>query len=799
MGGGAVVSSGVSAKGGFPFSAVVGQDEARLALLLAAVDPGIGGVLLRGEKGSAKSTLARGLAGLLPDFAPFVELPVGATEDRVLGSLDLRAALADGPERFRPGLLAAAHGGVLYVDEVNLLPDHLVDAILDAAASGVHRVERDGISHEHPARFVLLGSMNPEEGELRPQLLDRFGLAVEVRSSLDPAVRAEAVRRRLAHDAGRPLPSDGSDGGLDDDELRRRLVDAAPAALPDPVIDFAARLAVNVGAESLRADLVLCRAAAALAGWEGRAAATEDDVAGVAPLALGHRHRRRPFDPPTLPPDALTEAIARARAESPRPSSPPTGATAGPTGPGPDSDPDTGRAGAGGSNAGADGSNTADSGRAGPGPAPTAHTADADPGTGARPDLADTGQGVPPAGGAGGVPTSGDGTPGRGDAGPGGRPAGDAADTAAQRPDARWLGGYVLDGDRDTGGGPDPVRWQGGGSTSDEGRWWDQPAGKRGNDPARSNRSGDPSPDRSRPAGNRSDRPSREGRWDELADEASKAHLALEALAPTPIYARSQQDRGPVRPPRTGGTGSGRTAVADTGPGRTVGHRTPGPDGPEGIAVVPTVRAALQRRQHDPEGPALTLDDVREPRRIRKQGRTVVLVVDASGSMGTASRISAATGAVLGLLADAYVRRDQVALVAFRDDGATEVLPPTASVELARAHLADLPTGGATPLAEGLTTALRTAQRVVARGSVPLLVVLTDGRATGSPGALDRARDAARAVAAAGIEAVVLDAEDDDTRLGLAAELVALMDGRYLHLSAITAEAIETAVRSTLE
>jgi magnesium chelatase subunit D len=271
--------------------------------------------------------------------------------------------------------------------------------------------------------------------------------------------------------------------------------------------------------------------------------------------------------------------------------------------------------------------------------------------------------------------------------------------------------------------------------------------------------------------------------------------VALEALAPTPIYAREQRNPRPT----SARSGSARGTVGDGGPGRAVGHRLPGPDGPDGIAVVPTVRAALQRRQADPEGPALTIEDVRTPRRIRKQGRTIVLVVDASGSMGTTARVAAATGAVLGLLADAYVRRDQVALVAFRGDEATEVLPPTASVELARSHLAELPTGGATPLADGLAVALRTAQRATAQGSAPLLVVLTDGRATGSPDALDRARDAARTVAAAAIEAVVLDAEDGDTRLGLAAELVALMDGRYLHLSTVTADAVETAVRATLD
>jgi magnesium chelatase subunit I len=177
----------------FPLSAVVGQDEAKTALLLNAIDPRIGGVLLRGQKGSAKTTLARALAALLGPGSPFVELPVGATEDRLVGTLDVTRALTTGERRFEPGLLADAHGGVLYVDEINLLPDHLVDVLLDVAVSGVNRVEREGVSHVHPSRFVLIGSMNPEEGELRPQLLDRFGLAATVTAPLEPADRARAV------------------------------------------------------------------------------------------------------------------------------------------------------------------------------------------------------------------------------------------------------------------------------------------------------------------------------------------------------------------------------------------------------------------------------------------------------------------------------------------------------------------------------------------------------------------------------------------------------------------------------
>ncbi len=290
----------------FPLPALVGQDDLRTALVLAALDPAIGGVLLRGEKGSGKTTAARGLAGLLPGDGPFVELPLGAGEDRVVGSLDLRAALGGGEHRFQPGLLAAAHGGVLYVDEVNLLADHLVDVLLDAAATGVHRVERDGVSHAHPARFVLVGSMNPEEGELRPQLLDRFGLSVEVAAPTDPGLRAEAVRRRLAHDAD--PAAFAATWAAEVTALRARMAAARPAPLGEGVAERVARLCAGAGAEGLRADLVICRAAAALAGWEGRPEAGEDDVRRVAPLALAHR-RRAPWGAPPPGADDLEQVL----------------------------------------------------------------------------------------------------------------------------------------------------------------------------------------------------------------------------------------------------------------------------------------------------------------------------------------------------------------------------------------------------------------------------------------------------------------------------------------------------------
>src|SRR3954451_9606435 len=291
----------------FPFSAVVGQDDLKLALLLNAIDPKIGGVLLRGQKGTAKSTLARGLAGLLHDGAPFVELPVGATEDRLVGSLDLTAALTGGEQRFAPGLLAAADGGVLYVDEVNLLLDHLVDVLLDVAASAVNRVEREGISHEHSSRFVLVGSMNPEEGELRPQLLDRFGLAVDVVGSVDPEERAVAVERRLEFDRN-PLAFCERWQGADV-TLRARLAVADPAPLAPGLLTTIASLCASVGAEGLRADITIARAAAALAAWEGRNEATVEDVRRVAPLALSHRRRRSPLEDPGIDQQDIDDAL----------------------------------------------------------------------------------------------------------------------------------------------------------------------------------------------------------------------------------------------------------------------------------------------------------------------------------------------------------------------------------------------------------------------------------------------------------------------------------------------------------
>jgi len=315
--------------GPFPFSAIVGQEDMKQAMIMTAIDPGIGGVLVFGDRGTGKSTAVRGLAALLPpiravagcpvnsafeadipDWAkvsdrdvvekptPVIDLPLGATEDRVVGALDIEKALTLGEKAFEPGLLARANRGYLYIDEVNLLEDHLVDLLLDVAQSGQNVVEREGLSIRHAARFVLVGSGNPEEGELRPQLLDRFGLSVEVTSPRDIDTRIEVIRRRDAYDRD-PIGFLTDWRGADMD-LRARIV-AARAALggieaSEDRLRDCAELCVALGSDGLRGELTLLRAARALAAFDGDAAVTRDHLRRVAPSALRHRLRRDPLD-----------------------------------------------------------------------------------------------------------------------------------------------------------------------------------------------------------------------------------------------------------------------------------------------------------------------------------------------------------------------------------------------------------------------------------------------------------------------------------------------------------------------
>ncbi|TVT83527.1 ATP-binding protein [Pseudomonas sp. H3(2019)] len=280
----------------FPLSAVVGADALKLALCLTAIDPKIGGVLIEGPRGMAKSTLARGLADLLAS-GQFVTLPLGATEERLVGTLDLDAALGEGRVQFSPGVLAKADGGVLYVDEVNLLPDHLVDLLLDVAASGTNLIERDGISHRHSARFVLIGTMNPEEGELRPQLLDRFGLNVALSGHTAPLERGQIIRRRLDFDSD--PQGFCAQWEAQQQQLRERCQHARVALASIPLDDQALAQITErcfaAGVDGLRADLVWLRAARAHAAWRGGEAISEDDIDAVAEFALRHRRRDTPL------------------------------------------------------------------------------------------------------------------------------------------------------------------------------------------------------------------------------------------------------------------------------------------------------------------------------------------------------------------------------------------------------------------------------------------------------------------------------------------------------------------------
>ncbi|GHF21204.1 magnesium chelatase [Amycolatopsis deserti] len=640
----------------YPFTAVVGMPDLRLGLVLSAISPAIGGVLVRGEKGTAKSTMVRALASLLPEVdvvegcrfscdpaapdpncpdaphdgaavrrpARLVELPVGAAEDRVIGSLNLERALTEGVTDFQPGLLAAAHRGLLYVDEVNLLHDHLVDTLLDAAAMGRATVEREGVSVSHAARFVLIGTMNPEEGELRPQLLDRFGLTVEVAASRDPEQRAEVVRRRLAYEAD---PDSFAARYADDDAQLAAEIAAAQKLLPSvELTDDALRQIAEVCAafevDGMRADIVTARTAVAHAAWSGRTEVSTEDIRVAARLALPHRRRRNPFDAPGIDEEQLEQALRDAEP---------------PEDPGPPDD---------------DG-----------------------PGSG--------------------------------------------SDAPAETPQGQQ---------NDSGGEPGG----GGGEQQSVG------AGK----PYRA-------------------------RMFSVAGLGEGAH--------------------------------GKRSRAVTDAGRTIGVRPPGTRAGR-PHLVATVRAAAphqKTRGRDGAGLVLRPSDLRFALREGREGNLVLFCVDASGSMGARARMREVKAAVLSLLLDAYQRRDKVGLVTFRAGTADLALPPTVSVEAAAARLEALPTGGRTPLAEGLLEAARVLRVEAVRDPRrrPLLVVVTDGRATSGPDAVARSQRAAEMLAGAGIASVVMDCEAGRMRLGLAAELAARLGGEHVPLGEVAADTLATEVR----
>ncbi|MFI6658448.1 putative cobaltochelatase [Streptomyces sp. NPDC050523] len=652
----------------FPFTAVVGQDDLRLALLLNAVSPAVGGVLVRGEKGTAKSTAVRALSALMPHLdvvsgcrfscdpaapdpacpdgphepgafetraARMVELPVGASEDRLVGALDIERALAEGVKAFEPGLLADAHRGILYVDEVNLLHDHLVDLLLDAAAMGASYVEREGVSVRHAARFLLVGTMNPEEGELRPQLLDRFGLTVEVAASREPDQRVEVVRRRLAYDDD---PAGFAVRWADEEASVRQRIVAARELLPsvrlgDGALRQIAATCAAFEVDGMRADIVMARTATALAAWAGRTEVLAEDVRQAALLALPHRRRRNPFDAPGLDEDKLDETLEEFSGED-------------------DPDPDGG----------------------GPG------------------------------GGGGGQPSPDDG-PQDGDAG--------------ARPEA--------------GEGGEP-----------------QPSGA-----------------------------------------GSGEQSAVRAAEPFRTRVLSV--------PGIGEGAAGRRSRARTEHGRTTGARRPR-GALTKLHLAATVQAAAphqRARGRSGRGLVVRRDDLRQATREGREGNLVLFVVDASGSMAARQRMSAVKGAVLSLLLDAYQRRDKVGLVTFRGTAAEVALPPTSSVDAAAARLESLPTGGRTPLAAGLLRAhdVLRVERLRDPARRALVVLVTDGRATGGPEPVALAGRAARLFAAEGVASVVVDCESGPVRLGLAGQVAGELGGTAVTLDELRADSIAGLVR----
>jgi len=633
----------------YPFSAVVGQDDLKLALLLTAVDPTIGGVLIKGERGTAKTTIARGLARLLPVSvagvpAPFVELPLGATEDRVVGSLDVNKALRDGHTQLRSGVLARANGGVLYVDEVNLLPDHLVDLLLDAAATGWVTVERDGVSAGEAARFVLVGTMNPEEGDLRPQFLDRFGLSVVVEGLSTQAERMAAVHKRLEFDTNPEAVIAAARTA--EDALHTAIIEARARLLSLPVTSAHLAMVTAICAEQLldgiRGDLAIIKTARALAAWEKAAEIGADHIRRAAAFALPHRTRLRP-----APASRKSQPI----------STPP--------------------------------------GNYGPGfaPAPVASTSE-------RADTASSGAGKAGA-----------------DSGNGNRqsaPAGAA-----------------------TGG-----------------------AATAGTEPGNGNRS----------------------TATDSNNGSAGGPASMAANLVTDLIDRES---------------SGRRGMGSIG--SRLGTRATPYDQTGTLAINETLTtAAVRGRRVGERGIALDASDLMQRPRSGPGRSSVLFLVDASASMATQRRLELAKGAVLGLLRSSYQHRDEVALMTFRGEGVDLVMPFTSSIDGVEQALADVPTGGRTPLALALTEAAE----ILKTRDPSLLIVFTDGRANvplagGNPWqeSLSSAAQLKDSCAAA----VVIDCEPGPIVLGRARQLAAALGAECIALGSLQAGEFTLRIQKRLE
>jgi len=670
----------------FPFTAIVGQTAMKRALLLNAVNPKIGGVLVRGKKGTAKSTAVRSLAALLPEVTvvqgcpyncspedrqglcgrcepgnydaqtvvrqiPIVDLPVGATEDRLVGSLDIEEAIKTGNRVFEPGLIAATHRGILYIDEVNLLNDHLVDILLDAAAMGRNYVEREGISITHRSEFILVGTMNPEEGDLRPQLLDRFGLAVEVEGRFSPEERQQVVKRRIAYEAD---PQAFMAEWQQAEQGERARVSRSQELLPqvnvsDDILALITSICAEYDIDGMRGDIVMYKTAATIAAYEDRTEVNAEDVREAANLALLHRQRRQPFQQPNLATEQLDSMVddfqGQDRQREPQDSS--------------------------------------QNDKQGEG--------DSEPSDLSPPDL---------------------------------------ESDEPDQPDPK---------DPDTGPGPLGQEQQ--------------------------FEVGDP--------------------------------FAVRTLNVKPPDKRSRR-----------ASGRRNVTITDSSAGRYV--RSKLPEGKaSGLALDATLRSAaphqLGRRERTESQNAVLIEshDIRVKVRESRSGSLVLFVVDASGSMGAQRRMVAVKGAVMSLLLDAYQRRDRVGMISFRGTSASLMLPPTNSVDLAQVHLAEMPTGGRTPLSAGLFKALEVieTERIKDRDVLPLVVLLSDGRgnvALGQDSPLDEAYAAAGIIGDDKIPSVVVDTESGFIRLGMVQPVAEAMGAQYLKLEDLRADNLAEAVRQQM-
>jgi len=669
----------------YPFTALVGQEKMKKGLILNAVNPRLGGILIRGEKGTAKSTAVRALASLLPEIevvegCPYschpdrrdnfcsrcselfgqgktirsvrqvqvIDLPVSATEDRLLGSLDFEYAIKYGRPRFEPGLLAKANRGIIYVDEVNLLDDHLVDALLDAASMGVNTVEREGVSFSHPAEFILVGTMNPEEGELRPQLLDRFGLCVQVEGAADPTERVEIARRREAFDYS-PLEFIVQ-WSAEESCLRERIVAArqllSQVTISLELLDLVARLSLEAFVSGHRADIIMANAARTIAAWQGRTEVKEADVYEAAELVLPHRLREA--SPPHPP-------------EQPEPS----------------------------------------------------RKKEEEPSDQEQEDESSREQEMP-----------------------------ERLDESSSGAEER----------------PEPE---------------------------------------SREQQKEQDREKEEGQ--SSPSPASMEEVIFSIGEPFPVRRISYERDRVLR------KGSGRRSRTKTASrtGRYV--RSTMERNNNDLAFDATIRAASPyqlRRQREKVAIAIESSDIREKIREKRIGNFLLFVVDASGSMGARQRMVETKGAILSLLLDAYQKRDHIGMIAFKGNAAEVLLPPTNSVERAEKLLAELPTGGKTPLSSGLAKAYEVAIAHLYKDPniFPLLIIISDGKANMSMGK-DRPLAEARRVAEfisreEKIKTLVIDVEPSGfLSFGLARELAGILGARYYKIADLKADTLVEAIR----